>query len=661
MDTETLIQSVVTLIENDLAVKWPSRALSHEINALVDQWKSTNEGMEVPDVVKWEVSALDMMAVHREQREGAPDIPFRPLSEWYDRSTNPPSVLVYPDVVGLLSNEQAITYYRARVQATQNPIRKARYADIVWTALNQQGGREAYRYALEAAPSYLALIPLCIQQAETIRLVEILDRVAEIAVRLNNRNLALQTIQAVIDSLSQLNEGDRSRWVLEMGDTLDYLDGKFRDLVTNQVWQNIQDISLVSIDYFENVVLREPPEPRNLSIIHELMQLASVASAHLGDHSTAWHYQVQIAESLEREARERENQGGTTGGAFVAYKFMEEAMHTYLNLVSRAPSEEERRRLEENVENTRREVRRLIRLAEGEVGTISGAIDIDRAELEAMVLPFLQMEPAEVFERLSRMSYLVPNIDQLEQQASQADEEFIFTRLASHTILRDGRKVDETPAMGSNDRQFLFHLGLWFQLHGHLLDFIFYRLKQEDRFTADTFIAHLNNWDFLDDTDMPFIEVGLERYFAEDYVSALHVLVPRIEHMMKSAFEQSGLPSVAVKSKRQIREQTFGDFLRRGDVRQIIGESIWYYFSYSLLDERGLNLRNDVAHGWIQESGCNRVSVQIVLFAILLVTRIRRPASMPTNSVLGKLPGMADLMSEPSEAVNEADEGGSVE
>jgi len=117
------------------------------------------------------------------------------------------------------------------------------------------------------------------------------------------------------------------------------------------------------------------------------------------------------------------------------------------------------------------------------------------------------------------------------------------------------------------------------------------------------------------------LEKGINHYFADDHVSALHLLVPRIEHMLKSTFEQTGAPSVTVPNERQIREQTFGDFLRREDVRNILGESIWYYLNFALVDESGLNLRNDIAHGWIELESCNRLTVQISLYCILLLTK----------------------------------------
>jgi len=45
--------------------------------------------------------------------------------------------------------------------------------------------------------------------------------------------------------------------------------------------------------------------------------------------------------------------------------------------------------------------------------------------------------------------------------------------------------------------------------------------------------------------------------------------------MLKSTFEQTGAPSVLVPNARQIREQTFGDFLRREHVSNILGKNIW--------------------------------------------------------------------------------------
>lgn len=615
-NNKSLIESIVAEIDTNTSIA-DLLGQSEPIKSQIDAWRATYEGQDLPDEVRWELFALDMMAVPRRNRQEAPDERFRPMFEFYNKDTDPPTANIHPDVTSLMNEEHAIAYYRHRAETTPNPIRKARYADFVWVALKRQGNRDGYRYGLEAADAYLAQAPLCIDQEDTlkahIKLVEDLDRAAEIAIELNNRDLATRVVEVITNSLSKLPETASYRWVLDMGASLLYLNSKFHGLLPEDVWEGVKETCDKGISHYES--------ERNRHLGRSLMELASHVSNCLGDDVSAWSYQVQIGASLERESSDLENEEGSK---LAAYKFMEEAMHHYQRLVSVAPNDEEKGRLQEKVAETKREVRRLIREAESEMKLVSASVEIPRDILEQMIGPLLEVEPSKTFEFLSYLPFLLPDIDHIRKQALEAAEKYVFASLFGRVSLRNGRKVDEISGMEGESVQFLYHLDFWFQAYAQFLDFIFYRLREEGRFSTASFMAHLENWEFLDESDVPFIKVGLERYFADDFISALHVLTPRIEHMLKSAFEQVGLPPVAVPSQRQIREQTFGEFLRREEVRRVLGEAIWYYLSYALVDEKGWNLRNDIAHGWIASPNCNRTVVQIVLFAILLLTRLHR-------------------------------------
>ena len=250
--------------------------------------------------------------------------------------------------------------------------------------------------------------------------------------------------------------------------------------------------------------------------------------------------------------------------------------------------------------------------------------EIPREMLEQTIKPLLVVEPEQTLGLLASYDCLLPNIENLRRQAEEAAERPSLMSLIGRTTLRDGRKVDEIPPGEGAAILFRDNLGFWFQTHSHLLHFIISRLRQEGRFSQESFMTHLGHWEFLDENDARFIEVGLERYFADDQISAAHVLIPRLEHMIKSAFEQAGVAPIVSPDRQRIREQTFGDFLCRDEVRGCLGEDIWHYFYYAFVNEHGLNIRNDIAHGWIHPEFCHRGLVQVVLFAILLLTGLGR-------------------------------------
>lgn len=608
------VKSIVNQIEDDYsvpAVVGSFRTLPGLIRKQVETWEKDNAGVDIPKEVRWEVLALDSMAVPRRRRGDAPDRPFRPMIEYRNGTA-------YPDIEALLGESEAIAYYRKRSQETSNPIRKARYADLVWVALNNQGDPDAHHYARAAAEAYLAQASMCIEQEQYEALVDCLDRAAEIAVQLNSRHLASTVVECLFGSLGQLPEEVAFRWVLDMGDTLLYISSKFGDLVTSDGWNRVQRVLNRGIDSYIS------QQSDGFHLAQELMKLASAISTVLGEPEVAWGYRMGIAELFEKESRARELANGPTRGGLVAYHFMEEALREYRNLLSVAPNDDERQHLRTRIDKVKVELRRLMRLAESQMGEIKVEFEVPHEELEKLVAPLFEAPKDRVFEFLSHHPVLAPNIKQMQLNAREAANEFVFSSLVGQTTLRNGRKVGEVPPMSGAETQFRIQLAAWFQMHLVYLDYIFSRLGEEDLFSEENLIRHLRQWEFLDEADTPFIEIGLERYLAKDYVSALHVLTPRVEHMVKSAFEQAGGPVLVIQSRKQIREQTLGDFLRREDVRKAFGEDIWNYLWYALVDENGLNLRNDVAHGWIRSSQCTRVSVQVILYVILLLTRLRQ-------------------------------------
>ena len=613
MSKENFEKKIIQIIEDDLT--FDLAHYSPNMKSVLEDWQTWHPQKEFPVHVRWELVALDAMPdVSKERQLDSPY--FRPKIEMVNRDTDPPSLMIYPDVQGTLTEDEAVAYYQTRFLETKNIIRKARYADLIWESLRARKSKDAYKFGIEAANIYVSQVPFCLANKAFIHLINNLHRAAEIAVLLNVPDVAVSAVKRISQSLPVLLAAQGYRYISELVETLDFLGTKFQDSVSSDIWQQVNKISI------QAKASLEQQEPLNNLLLQSMMEVVILSSTRINDEKTAWSHRLQIAQIHEEEARQREKGEGATTGSMVAQKFMEDALHAYQRLVSIAPNEEERSKVIGKVEETKREVRRLIRQAEEEMHELSVKVEVPKEELEHFAQPILDANSDDVLTIFSMHPGLIPNIPKLEEQAKQMAEEAPLASLLGRTQLRDGRKVDEIPPF-SDEGALKDQLGFWFQTHSMLLDYVFYRLREEGKISTETFLAHLESWEFFDERDRPFLEKAIAHYFAEDYVSMLHVLVPRIEHMLKSVFEQIGMPSVAVPNERQIREQTFGDFLCREDVRKALDEGVWHYLYFALVDESGLNLRNDVAHGWIRIESCNRTTVQICLYAILLVTRLR--------------------------------------
>jgi hypothetical protein len=622
MPSLDIYERIIQVVEKDLSFDLAN--YSPQIKPLLNEWQTSHPGETYPMPLMWELTALDARPDIRKERKSNEPY-FVPLVEMVDRDTDPSLLRIYPDVQGTLANDDAVAYYISRYKETSNIIRKTRFADLLWEALKSRKSKEAYKYGLEAANLYIFHVSLCLEQKSYTNLVNHLGRSAEIALSLNAQDIADDVVRSIVKSIPILFDVGAYYYISDLVAIVAHISTIFPNTCPSEVWIYIRDVA------FQVINNMEKQQPLDDILVQAMIEVVIVSSKNLGDGKTVWEYRVKVAEINETVSKTRELGTGVTKGSLVAVKFMEDALHIYQNLLSSAPNEQEKNKMADKVEEIKREVRRLLRQSEEEMHTISVTKEVPRELLDSVIKPLLEANLVDVIPMLSSYPYLTPDISELRKQSKQIAEKAPLTSLLGKTHLRDGRIVDETPPF-SNEDSLTSQMDLWFQIHAKLLDFVFYRLKEASKLSADSILAHIKAWEFLDERDLPFLEKALIHYFSEDHLSALHILVPRIEHMLKSAFEQVGLPSVAVPNERQFREQTFGDFLRRDDVRKALGESIWHYLYFALVDESGLNLRNDIAHGWITIETCNRVTVQVSIYCVLLVTRLQSsPPEKPSS------------------------------
>ena len=55
----------------------------------------------------------------------------------------------------------------------------------------------------------------------------------------------------------------------------------------------------------------------------------------------------------------------------------------------------------------------------------------------------------------------------------------------------------------------------------------------EQGLTVDMVIHRITDWKYMSDDNSFMIKKGIERYFEKDYVSAIHILVPRFESSLE--------------------------------------------------------------------------------------------------------------------------------
>ncbi len=516
-------------------------------------------------------------------------------------------------------------YFEERFEQSHNSFLKARYADFlaVRCSLDNTEKNAARHWILKAVPLYLLNVMPLVASPEIhhqIEAFEQLDSAAHLA--LCKAPELLPSVSAVIRQFLNIASQEVTitddghpirygRWSIEAGNILLGIRKHTENAVTDSdlEWWQMTAQSLAR----QNFGLDEP------LIEQSFWTQTAQAAALRGQKSEQFAALNECADAKIREAHTRSQ--GQNASALAAAGLMENAVEYLDHLRGYAATDAERQDIAEKQRRLKLEIRRFYFEGKKEIGWSWVPFDISTEQIEAATAPFL--EPSDLKECLQRLgSRFLPNLQEAEKWAqSRMGDEFI-TSLVGTSLMGDGLEIR---AYNSEAEKLEFERNRAYEFQFHLnnkilLPVIWEKLRLQKSLNASSLLGYLDASGLLGERNYRLVQVGIERYFAEDFAAALHLLVPQLEDVIRGLFERAGVPPTKQsKGGNGWEFETFGAFLRRIDkeLRDILPTELRVYVERILSDPTGWNLRNQVAHGLISFGECNRVTTETVLHIYL--------------------------------------------
>jgi Domain of unknown function (DUF4209) len=222
----------------------------------------------------------------------------------------------------------------------------------------------------------------------------------------------------------------------------------------------------------------------------------------------------------------------------------------------------------------------------------------------------------------------IPKVDQarnfLEQMRTEAPLLSMFNvgiiEKDGHTSAKIG-SLDEDPD-GRLHRQ----LGQTIGFYQPFLALTLERLREKYKPSIDDIFKFLHESPLFVETDTGLLREGLEAYEKEDFVKAIHILVPQIEHILRTFLGVLGVPTLkTVRNHPGIMDaKSMNDILNDERMREVLKESLWRYLTVLFIEKKGgFNLRNDLAHGLLPPTAFNRQIADRVFHSLLTLSLIR--------------------------------------
>lgn len=217
----------------------------------------------------------------------------------------------------------------------------------------------------------------------------------------------------------------------------------------------------------------------------------------------------------------------------------------------------------------------------------------------------------------------IPDRASIGDQIDAINQEAPLQAILPRSIIGAGKVVGQSvTSEGNRDLDIEQEAMRATRLLGAAMSFSCIKGRTEVGLTAEHLVMPLDTLS-LDAGTRALLVAGCERLLVEDWIAAAHILVLRIEDVLRQQLRALGVdttryvPDVGDGTSRT-DDAPLGTLMRKGlpdgrSVEAYLGSDLWHHIDSVLNSQTGLNLRNDFAHGLARPASCTPEVVGLVL------------------------------------------------
>jgi hypothetical protein len=485
-----------------------------------------------------------------------------------------------------------IAYWTHRCQAAGHPVAASRYADLVWSLWRAAGApRPKVDVAHRAIDCYIASVRQSLHQYLGFD-ENAMARSLDLARLIGDKARARSAVEAIL-------------WYQE-----------------TEVDAELPGTWVVAFDLLLEDGADELTAP-------ELTRLETDLEAHYGrcleqmrDHGTlypALDMGRRLAEHYRRTGRRadvvRVLGGLATEMPAAAAKPAPLVGHAWLQQVDQVLRdfglEEERQALD-------RPMRDLGAATVQGLHAITAEVKLPKEKVEAYIASFLARSDEDCLRMIA--GHFISTREELDRMLDRQGENApLVSMMATTRLDARGRVVGQVgPLATDQDGNLISQAAQSLQVGGIFLREVLGRLKSEGRLTAKLLGDFAAGSAGAEPRRRGILDRGLEAFVQGDAVVALHLLVPCFEDTVRELARLVGPLSMRFKaSTGGYQEAGLGEVLDQAELRVLVGDDLILHWRALFSDSRGLNLRNQIAHGLIVADDCAQPAADRVVHSLI--------------------------------------------
>ena len=568
-------------IENEASEFKYTHDISSEFQKLLDN-KKLNLTEKQIEKLKWEFLLFRFMAKTKSSNRGMKTRRFRPMATFEDGS-------VFPDIKYF--SEKSFKYFKSRANNSTSTIMKARYFDFLW---EESKLKDKHLFAIKAIREYLANLEIYKDNDRIWKRFDCFQRSAELALCLQGKkednNYVKPVIKLLVSDIETKTKNNEHRWLLEP-------------------FELVIDLS----SFFEK------------KLLEKYINLCQKAATHFHNQHN-FHLQrsflgiklkfVKIVDSKKNKVNQLNDDIGQSyiseakfksGSNLVKAHFLQEAIQHYLNTG-----------FKEKAKTLITEVKKATKKAidGNEFHKFETKIEIKEEDI-AKIKKNLGVG-VDALENIGSLGQFFPNWNHAIQLTQKLKKKYVFQNIFPTTHYGSEYLVGQpiTEEEMEEDR-IMRNFSIEANLNINLLTRCILELIKESDLSRDDFKTHFEKLKKLDENTYDSVLDAIDDFFNERYYQSTTVLVLQLEDFLRKVVFSLGNETTVYRNQ-AFKEQTLKPLLE--SLNKHVPEPIYRFISWVMEDYRGINLRNNVAHGFYkkQQASPTHSVILLQIFCIIL-------------------------------------------
>jgi len=218
-------------------------------------------------------------------------------------------------------------------------------------------------------------------------------------------------------------------------------------------------------------------------------------------------------------------------------------------------------------------------------------------ELEKLRVELVEHEDKLALIAMSRN--FMPSWKNSKKEGSTEQYASISDMISSITYNNDGMPVAKAPN-NAKQRRTMRYYDASMGVSNMLLVITLKKVVSDGDLTFDDMNVQLQKIKKLSNGTYESVKVGFEHLFEGRYFEALSILIPQLEDLLGDLVAAFGMSRYRQSDEELVEYKTLGPIL--SDLKKILGDDVYHFLHYQLIDPAKENLRNITGHGKLKKT-----------------------------------------------------------